>query len=466
MSTERKLITITTMLGAFWVPLILTSANVALPTVGREFNAAPTALSWVISAMLLTIAMTVLPVGKISDLYGRKKVLSIGALILTFSSFLCAIAPSIVFLIIFRAVQGLGGAMVTTTVVSIVTAAFPANERGKALGINVASTYIGLSAGPFISGLIVNNFHWRGIFYFFVPIGLLLFFLTTRIKQEWKGPEKEKVDFVGALIYAVAVFSLVWGLSNLNSTGLAGWVLLGGVIVLLLFGLFEYKISSPLIDVRMLKNNRVLVFSSLAAFINYSSTFAISYLMSLYLQDVRGIDAQITGFILLVQPIFQAAFSPLAGLISDRVDPRYVASLGMSLITISLFFLSFLGMNSPLALVVLLLSIIGIGYALFSSPNANSIMSSVEPRQYGIASGILSTARTVGQSFSMAVTTLIISMYLGRETISAQTASLFVRSFQMTFLLFAGFCLLGVFASLARGKRSAVQQELLPEAQD
>ncbi|NLM51632.1 MAG: MFS transporter [Firmicutes bacterium] len=462
MNTERRLITFTTMLGAFWVPLIVTSANVALPAIGREFNAAPAALSWVISAMLLTIAMTVLPIGRISDLYGRKKILSIGALILSFSSLLCATANSIVFLIIFRALQGLGGAMVTTTVVSIVTAAFPASERGKALGINVASTYVGLSAGPFISGLIVDYFNWRGIFYLFVPIGLLLFFLATRIKQEWKTGT-EKVDFLGAIIYAVAIFALVWGLSNLNSNVSAGWILIGGVLVLLLFGLFESKSSSPLLDIRTLKRNRMLIFSSLAAFINYSSTFAISYLMSLYLQDIRGISAQYAGFILLIQPIFQAVFSPLSGVISDRVEPRYVASLGMTLITISLFFLSFLGMNSPLALVVLLLSIIGIGYALFSSPNANSIMSSVEPKQYGVASGILSTARTVGQSFSMAITTLIISLFLGQETISAQTAGLFVRGFQMTFLLFSILCLLGVLASLARGKRESIKENPVQE---
>ncbi|NLP36390.1 MAG: MFS transporter [Firmicutes bacterium] len=462
MKTERKLITITTMLGAFWVPLIVTSANVALPTIGREFNAAPAALSWVISAMLLTIAMTVLPIGRISDLYGRKKVLSIGALILSFSSLLCATANSIVFLIIFRALQGLGGAMVTTTVVSIVTAAFPAGERGKALGINVAATYVGLSAGPFISGLIVDNFHWRGIFYLFVPIGLVLFFLTTRIKQEWKT-SAEKVDIVGALIYAVAIFALVWGLSNLNSTAYAGWILIGGVLVLILFGLFESRSSSPLLDVRTLKSNRMLIFSSLTAFINYSSTFAISYLMSLYLQDVRGISAQYAGFILLIQPIFQAVFSPLSGVISDRAEPRYVASLGMTLITISLFFLSFLGTNSPILAVVILLGTIGIGYALFSPPNANSIMSSVEPKQYGVASGILSTARTVGQSFSMAITTLISSFYLGQETISAQTADLFVRGFQKTFLLFSILCLLGVLTSLARGKRGSIRQDPMQE---
>jgi len=271
------------------------------------------------------------------------------------------------------------------------------------------------------------------------------------------------VDFLGAIIYAVAIFALVWGLSNLNSNVSAGWILIGGVLVLLLFGLFESKSSSPLLDIRTLKRNRMLIFSSLAAFINYSSTFAISYLMSLYLQDIRGISAQYAGFILLIQPIFQAVFSPLSGVISDRVEPRYVASLGMTLITISLFFLSFLGMNSPLALVVLLLSIIGIGYALFSSPNANSIMSSVEPKQYGVASGILSTARTVGQSFSMAITTLIISLFLGQETISAQTAGLFVRGFQMTFLLFSILCLLGVLASLARGKRESIKENPVQE---
>ena len=456
-SKLKRLIIITTMIGAFWTALIVTSANVALPTIGREFNASPYMLSWIISSSLLATAMFVIPIGKLSDIYGRKKTMFVGTVILTITSLLCGLSNSITLLIVFRSIQGIGGAMLTTTVLSIVTSAFDPGERGKALGISVACTYIGLSTGPFISGLIVHNFNWRGIFFFSIPIGLILLLLISKIDQEWKELDSKKIDYIGSVIYAVAIITMIWGLSNLNKTVYARYSLLAGIITLCFFVWFEFKTDSPLLDLRTMKSNKVLVFSSLAAFINYSSTFAISYMMSLYLQSIKGLNPQTAGLILLVQPSFQAIFSPVAGVLSDRIDPQYVSSTGMALIAVSLLLLSLIGVNTPLFLIIMLLGIIGTGFALFSSPNVNSVMSSVAKHEYGVASGILSTARTVGQSFSMAMTALITSLYLGSKMITPETSGLFIQSFKVTFILFSILCLFGIAASLARGKRVDVK---------
>ncbi|NLM45224.1 MAG: MFS transporter [Firmicutes bacterium] len=460
-ANTKVMITLATMLGAFWAPFVFTSVNVALPTIGLEFNAAPAVLSWILSATLLSTAMFVIPIGKLSDVYGRKKTLLIGSVILTVTSFLCGTAPSIPLLIFYRSLQGIGGAMLTTTVISIVTAAFPPAERGKALGINVACTYIGLSAGPFLGGFIVQNLNWRGIFFLSVPIGIVLLLLTLGIRQEWKEQNSEKLDYAGSLLYAMAILAVVWGLSNLNSNPAAKYTLLAGVLLMLVFGMHQFRVRAPLLDLRTMKKNKVLVFSSLAALINYSSTYAISYMMSLFLQSVQGIDAQTSGLILLIQPAFQALFSPVAGILSDRFEPQYVASAGMGLIAVCLFCLGMINAATPLYLIVFLLAAIGTGFALFSSPNVNSIMSSVGRRLYGVASGLIATARTVGQSFSMAITAFLTTYYLGSRTITAETAGLFVSSFRTTFTFFSLFCLLGVFASLARGKRG-----MLPEQAD
>lgn len=449
----KKRIIITTMLGAFWVPFIATSVNVALPAIAKEFDASPSILGWIISSSLLATAMFVLPIGKLSDVYGRKNMMLLGTILLTLTSLLCGLSHSITTLIILRSIQGIGGAMMAATVVSIVTSAFPPGERGKALGINVAFTYFGLSASPFISGIIVNNFNWRGIFYFSIPIGLVLLVMILMIDQEWKEDDNKTIDYPGSLIYAAAVFFLIWGLSNFNSSGYGKVAFSAGILMLVLFGIFEMKTDYPLLDLRALKSNKVLIFSSVASFINYGSTFSISFMMSLYLQYIKGFDPQYTGMILLIQPAIQAVFSPVSGVLSDRMDPQYVASAGMALISVSLFFLSMLGMDTPTYLIVILLMVIGAGFALFASPNTNSIMSSVERKNYGVAAGILSTARTVGQTFSMATTALITSFYFGNMKISAQTGGLFIQSFKTTFIIFAGLCLLGIWASLARGKR-------------
>ncbi|MCR3923047.1 MAG: MFS transporter, partial [Firmicutes bacterium] len=256
----------------------------------------------------------------------------------------------------------------------------------------------------------------------------------------------------------IGIFTLIWGLSNV-SNGMYGIIsLITGIFVLVLFGIIELRSEFPLLDVRALKSNRVLIFSSLAAYINYSSTFAISYMMSMYLQYIKGIEPQYTGMILLIQPAMQAIFSPIAGVLSDKMDPQYVASAGMALITISLFLLSLLGINTQIYLMIMLLGVLGVGFALFSSPNTNSVMSSIERKDYGVAAGILSTARTVGQSFSMAMTALITSFYLGNQTITAETSGLFIQSFKTIFIIFAILCLFGIWASLARGKRAEKDQ--------
>ncbi|MBF7097517.1 MFS transporter [Alkalibacter mobilis] len=453
---KRNFILATTLLGAFWSAYNTTAVNVAVPAITQEFGASTTYTSWIITSTLLVTSLFVLPIGKLSDLYGRKKTLLIGSVIMTATSLLCGISQSVTMMIIFRGIQGIGGAMMAATVVSIVSGAFPHGSRGKALGINVASTYIGLSAGPFISGMIVKYFSWRGIFFLSIPLGLLLIFMILKIDAEWKSNEKIKIDYFGAILYGIGILGLIWGLTNFNSMSVGKIAFGSGLVIMIAFGFYEVRTDDPLLDIRALKVNRVLVFSTLASFINYSSTYAISYMMSLYLQYVKGLDPQYAGMVLLIQPAFQAVFSPLAGILSDRVDPQYVASVGMSIIAVSLFLLSTLDLATNLIFIVILLSLIGLGFALFSSPNTNSIMSSMNKNQYGVASGILSTARTVGQSFSMAVTALIVSVYLADNSITASTTPDFVQSFRLTFIIFAVFCVVGIFASLARGKRDIV----------
>ena len=208
----------------------------------------------------------------------------------------------------------------------------------------------------------------------------------------------------------------------------------------------------PVLDVNLFRRNRVFAFSNLAALIHYSATFAIAFLLSLYLQLVKGMSPRDAGLAILVQPLMMAFFSPMTGRLSDRIEPQVVASIGMAITTAGLAALSFLTPETDLILIVWALVIIGIGYALFSSPNTNAVMSSVEPRAYGVASGTIGTMRLLGQVFSMGIATVLFAVLLGREQITPDLHDEFMSAVNVAFGIFSFLCFLGIWASLARGK--------------
>ncbi|MFZ7131598.1 MAG: MFS transporter [Eubacteriales bacterium] len=450
--TKRKTILFISTLGAFWAPFITSSINIALPDIASDLSLGSALLNWIPSSTILAIAVFILPSGKIADTIGRRKMMLWGVIILTLSSFFCAISQSIYFLLFFRVIQGVGNAMIATSVISIVSSAFPAGERGKALGLNVASTYIGLSTGPIIGGFIINAISWRGIFMISLPFGIILTILLMQLKEDWKSEDSSAFDIKGTLLYGVGIFCTIFGFSNIVTFNWSKFILLLGFILLILFILIEKRIKNPILNINLFNNNKILLFSSLASLINYSSSYAISYLLSLYLQLVLGLDPSFSGLVLLAQPAMQALLSPLAGRLSDTIAPQVLASSGMGLITIGLLCFVFLDINTPVIFIVILLAIIGIGFALFSSPNTNAIMGSVSKEYYGIASGILGTSRTIGQSLSMSMTALIASIFLGNAALSPSTIPQFLTSLKTTFFVLSMLCLLGVFASLARGK--------------
>lgn len=286
-ATNKKIILLISTLGAFWAPFITSSINIALPYLGSDLNLGSSMINWVTSSTILSIAIFILPVGKLSDIVDRRRIMLLGTILLTLSSLLCAIAQSIYLLLFARVIQGAGSAMISTSVISILCAAYPPKERGRVLGMNVASTYIGLSAGPIIGGYIITYTSWRGIFLFSVPLGLVLTLLLARWLftdkiVECIDPKKETFDIKGSILYGISIFMIIFGLSNLLLYPLSKYVLVFGFLFILAFVYFESKTSNPILNVTVLKSNRILIFSSLASLINYSSSFAISYLLSLY----------------------------------------------------------------------------------------------------------------------------------------------------------------------------------------
>jgi len=439
-------------LGSFLTPFMGSSVNIALPSIGNELAMDAISLGWVATAYLLAAAMFLVPFGRIADIYGRKRIFTYGILTYTVASMLSAIAPSAAVLIASRVLQGIGGAMIFSTGVAILTSVFPAEERGKALGINVAAVYLGLSLGPFLGGLLTEHFGWRSIFVLNVPLGLIIIaFIFWKLKGEWAEAKGEKFDITGSVIYSLMLIAIMYGFTLLPQMS-GAWLILVGALGVVAFVKWEMKVKSPVLNLGLFRNNTVFALSNLAALINYSATFAVAFLLSLYLQYIKGLTPQSAGLILVAAPVVQAIFSPLAGRLSDRIEPRIVASVGMGLTATGLVLFTSLSEKTSLGFIVASLVVLGFGFALFSSPNTNAVMSSVEKRFYGVASGTLATMRQIGMTFSMGMAMLLFTLYIGRVQITPEYYSLFLKSVNVAFIIFAALCFGGIFASLARGK--------------
>ncbi len=439
------------VLASFLTPFMVSSINVALPAIGSEFGMGAVLLSWVSLSYLLAAAMFLVPFGRFADIHGRKRVFSCGIGIYTLSSFLIVFSPSAPVFLLLRVMQGFGSAMIFGTGIAIVTSVFPPGERGRVLGINVAAVYLGLSLGPFLGGFLTQHLGWKSIFLANVPMGLVvIYFVVRRLKGEWADSAGEAFDLAGAAIYGLSLIAAMYGLSLLPAR--AGiWLVLTGVLLVAAFIAWELRAKSPVLNMRLITTNLSFSLPNVAALINYSATFAVTFLMSLYLQYIKGFTPQHAGVILVAQPLVMALFSPLAGRLSDRIEPRFVASAGMGFTVAGLTLFAFLSEQTALWSIVLSLVVLGFGFALFSSPNTNAIMGSIEKKYYGVGSSMLGTMRLTGQMLSMGIAMVIISHYIGDSRITPELYLPLLQSMRTTFMVSASLCVLGIFASLARG---------------
>jgi len=446
-------------IASFFTPFMGTSVNIALPTIGATFGADAIMLNWVVNGFLLAAAIFSVPFGRLCDIHGRKKIFTYGIIVFTIGSTLCALAPSAQALIIFRVLQGIGTAMIFVTALAMVTSVFPPKERGKAIGINVAAVYIGLSLGPVLGGLITQYLGWRALFALMIPFGILVILLVVwKLKAEWIESAGEKFDYIGSIFYSIGLFFIMYGFSEIN-TLMGAAMLMVGLGLMLVFFRWELKTESPVFNVRLFTENVTFTFSSVAALINYSATFAVTLLLSYYLQYIKALDPQSAGLVLVAQPLVMVVVAPLAGRLSDSYDARILATAGMTIVTLGLASLTFLNLATPIWLIIISLGLLGLGFGLFSSPNTNVIMGSVQRRFYGVASATVSTMRLVGQTMSIGIATLIFAVMLGRVQISPEHYSTLLSSIHTCFIIFSVICAVGIYASWKRGDGRSYQED-------
>jgi EmrB/QacA subfamily drug resistance transporter len=464
----KWIVLLITSVGSMMGPLDGSIVNVSLPVIADRLNMDYVSIIWVPAAYLLTLAVLLLIIGRFSDIHGRKQIFIAGFAIFVFGSFLCSIAKNGSELIVFRILQGGGGACIFATSPAIVTDVFPANERGKALGLNVMAIYIGSALGPTLGGVLTYTLGWQSIFWVNIPIGLLIIVLSLWKLQESHEKKAQPFDLTGTATFAIGLIGILVAMTMgepLGWTSLPILSLLALVaIAFVLFVFFEgRKGQDAMFDISLITHNRLFAAANIAALLNYTAFFASSLLISFYLQRVIGLSTLVTGGILLATPITMAILAPLSGWTSDRIGSRFLSTSGMVVIAVGLLLLSTLTSDTSTEMVILYLLILGAGMGLFSSPNTSAIMGSVEKRQLGVASGTLATMRTAGQALSLAVTGAVVATVASSKVVSllfigtnpsqvTVESAAFVHGMSLAFVVCAVIALIGAVFSYVRGK--------------
>jgi MFS family permease len=451
-ASVRRTALMVCLVSSFINPFIGACLNIALPTMAKELHLDAVTVPWVLTIFMLGSSIFMLPMGRLADIYGRKKMFSIGWAFFSVTSLLVSFSVNGPMLLTLRVFQGMAGAMFFGAAVAILTSVYPREERGRVLGMSTAAQYTGFSLGPVLGGMLTQHFGWRSIYLTMVPLALLMAAVTaTRLKGEWADARGEKFDTAGSVIYGLSLALTMFGVSLLpNPSGLG--CIAAGVAVLGVFGWWEGRVQSPVLNVRLFKGNRVFALANLAALINFSASASVAFLLSLYLQNVKGFTPQVAGLIMIAQPFVQALLSAPAGQMADRMNASRLSSVGMSVTAVALFLFSRLGMQTPVWAVVLILMLLGVGFAFFASPNISVVMNAVDRRYYGVASAVVTTMRQLGLMFSSGITATIFAIYIGPVALTPAVAPRLMTSINVAFTLFCSLCVAGIFASLAGGK--------------
>ena len=432
---------------SFFAVFLSNGIIIGVPAIAQEFAMNNVIQNWVPTIFFLVVAVFTVPAGQISGKFGVKKSLLAGVNVYRIAPIGACLSISTETFLIFRILQGAGVAFLNVSAMAMVVQAVKPQNRGKALGVTVTGVYLATSLSPVICGVLVHNLGWRSMFYFVITfLVLCIILMIFKIPQEWKTYEKDKIDKVGSMIYGIGILAFIYGFTTLTTqTGLIITVL--GIVLLIIFGAYELRQKSPVFNINLFRNAK-FTSSNIAALCSYIAVMVVTTILNYHFQYVRGWDAQMSGMILIITPILMAIMAPNAGKLSDKVHPQKLAALGMGIATAALLILTFLNGNTPLYLVVIAMILQGIGMGLFSSPNMNAIMSSVPPKDAPTASASQATMRTIGQTMSLGLLTLVFAWVMGNLELAPQYASMIVQSSQIICGICTVACVLAIFASL------------------
>ncbi len=455
-NSEQKTVILVVVITAFITTFTGSALNLSIPDIGEQFGVSANFVGWLVTGYTLAVAAFSVPIGRVADITCRKTVLVTGLIVFIACCIAAVFAVSMTMLLVVRVIQGIGAAMIFSTNTAILISSFPGHMRGRVLGYSIASTYVGLSAGPVVGGFLNHNLGWKSIFILTGVLGAAaLIAATIKLQAERSEDTERSFDVKGNVLFVSFIVLVMYGLSELGSTGagaitIAAVMTATGVIAGVFFVRHELAVDDPAVNVRLFRENIGYAFSNLSAMLNYSATFAIGYLISIYLQVVMGYSSQAAGLIMIFQPAIMAVLSPVMGRLSDKYSPFKMSSAGMGLCAVGAAIFIFVREGSSLVMIVAALIITGLGFSLFSSPNTNAVMSCVDKAEYGVASSILATMRSIGHTLSMVIVTIIVGVFMGSAQLSDADPEVLVKVINTSFIVFTGICAGGVFISLKR----------------
>ena len=432
---------------SFFAVFLSNGIIIGVPAIAQDFTMNNVIQNWIPTIFFLVVAVFTVPAGQISGKFGVKKSLLSGISVFLIGSIGASLAFSTESFLIFRIIQGVGVAFLNVSAMAMVVQAVKPQNRGKALGFTVTGVYLATSLSPVICGFLVHNLGWRSMFYFVIPfLVLCIILMIVKIPQEWKTYQHDTIHKIGSLLYGVGILLFIYGFTSLITT--TGKILtVAGIILLVIFAAYELRQKSPVFNMNLFKNKK-FTSSNIAALCSYLAIMVVTTILNYHFQYVRNWDAQTSGIILIITPIIMAIIAPNAGKLSDKIHPQKLAAIGMAIASIALAILTFLNATTPIYIVILAMILQGIGMGLFSSPNMNAIMSSVPPKDAPTASASQATMRTIGQTMSLGLLTLIFAWIMGNLELSSKYAGMIIQSSQIICIICTFACILAIFASL------------------
>lgn len=451
---EHRWLLLAVCAAQFFMPFMVAGVNAVLPPLGESLRASARELSLLGAVYTLGLVVFQLAGGTLGDIYGRRRIFLCGLSLFSLLALVLGFIPSIDLFIGLRLFQGMGAAMLSSASLALLASAAPRDLRAGYLGISGAAVYAGIACGPPVGGLVAGWLDWRWLFWGtgLAALGAMCIMLF-RVRQEWRTAGKEHFDVPGCLLYGGAMAALTFGASRLaDAPWLGGLLFVCCLVLLAAFVRQELRSPFPMVDVRLLRHNRVLSLSLVVALVNYCSFFGMIFFFSLYLQVGRGFSVQEAGLLLALQAAVQALASPLAARLCERYDHGLISTIGTVLCGLGLLSAAFLDLDSSLAIIVAAQCLIGAGASIFALPNTTIILEAAGPERVGQASGLVGTMRTAGMLCNLAIITLTLSLYLGHEPVGRDNIGAFLQCMRVDMVLFGVLNLLAVGCTLARNR--------------